>query len=409
LWDPKVAREILRVFLELQNEEGQCPQNIAHGKRPNYQISNPPLLAWALIEAAEMDDDYTLLEQLYPRLSRFHRFLYENRRKNGLFVWKHSYESGIDNSPRFTDVAEKKKYDINHLWAVDFNAWMVVQNNCLAKIANKLGLTEDSNIFMKRREELKHLINKYLWDEKTGLYYDYDYQKKELNKIPTIASLFPMFAEIPDQEQAKKIITHIRDEFTFNTLIPFPSVARNYPDFMKDCWRGAVWINTAYIGVKGLEKYGEHELAGDLAFKLVYGIAQTYRNEGSIYEFYDPDSYSLNELTRKKGNLYKQITLGGKPVKNFVGWTGLSNTMLIENVLGIRFCKNELIIQPHLPELLLGSKIAVELPYFDKIVYIQSSSNQQIDVEVTSFSDVKSVKASEIFEGKNHEILIKKS
>ncbi len=408
VWDPKIAREILRVFLELQSEDGQCPQMVRFGKKPYYEITNPPLLAWALLEAADMDDDYELLEQLYPRLSRFHRFIYENRRKNGLFVWKHSYESGIDNSPRFTDRAEKVKYDIEHLWAIDYNTWMVLQNDCLAKLAEKLGFTEDQKHFIKRREELKHLINKYMWDEKTGMYYDYDYQKKELNKIPSIASIFPLFAQIPDEDQAAKLIGHIKDEFTFNTLIPFPTIARNYPDFMKDMWRGAVWINTAYVGIKGLQKYGENELAGELAFKLVNGIAQTYKNEGSIYEFYDPDGYTLEELTRKKGNLYKQLTLGGKPVKNFVGWTGLSNTMLIEDVLGIHFYKNELILEPHLPEILLEKKIAVELPYFDKIVYIQSKKSQKIMVEVTSYSDVKSVKASEIYEGMNHEVLMKK-
>jgi glycogen debranching enzyme len=408
IWDPKIARESLRVFLELQNDEGQCPQNVTYGKRPYYKITNPPLLAWALLAAAEMDDDYELLEKLYPRLSRFHRFLYEHRRKNGLFVWKHSYESGVDNSPRFTDRAEKVKYDIEHLWAVDFNSWIVLQNDCLAKIAEKLGYTEDQKYYIKRKEELKHLINKYLWDEKTGFYYDYDYQKKELNKIPTIASIIPMIAQIPGEDQAKILIEHIKNEFTFNTLIPFPTVARNYPDFAKDCWRGAVWINTAYIGVKSLQKYGINQLASELAFKVVMGIAQTYRNEGSIYEFYDPDNFNLDELTRKKGNLYKQITLGGKPVKNFVGWTGLANTLLIEDVLGIHFYKNELVLKPHLPEILLGTKIVVELPYFDKIIFIQSKNSKKIIAEVTSYSDVKSIKASEIYTGNNHEILVKK-
>ena len=174
-------------------------------------------------------------------------------------------------------------------------------------------------------------------------------------------------------------------------------------------WIGPVWINTAYIGVKGLQKYGEFELAGQMAFKLVNGIAQTCKNEGSIYEFYDPDGYTLDELSRKKGNLYKQITLGSKPVKNFVGWTGLSNTMLIEDVLGIHFYKNELILEPHLPEELMETKISVELPYFDKIIFIQSKKTGKIVMEVTSFSDVKSVKASEIYEGNNHEVLMKKS
>jgi hypothetical protein len=36
------------------------------------------------------------------------------------------------------------------------------------------------------------------------------------------------------------------------------------------------------------------------------------------------------ELRRKKGNLWKRLTLGSKPVKNFVGWSGLANTLVME-------------------------------------------------------------------------------
>jgi hypothetical protein len=67
-----------------------------------------------------------------------------------------------------------------------------------------------------------------------------------------------------------------------------------------------------------------------------------------------------------------------------------------------------LILEPHLPEILLETKIAVELPYFDKIVYVHGKKSQKIVAEVTAFSDVKSVKASEIYEGNNHQVLVMK-
>ena len=82
------------------------------------------------------------------------------------------------------------------------NSYIVRQNETLALMAKELGKEEDAGGFQKKTEELSSLVNKMMWDEATGYYYDLDVVSGELVKIKTIASLFPLFAGIPDQKRA---------------------------------------------------------------------------------------------------------------------------------------------------------------------------------------------------------------
>ena len=103
------------------------------------------------------------------------------------------------------------------------------------------------------------------------------------------------------------------DPNEFNTPFPLPSTALNDPTFEKDCWRGPIWINTAYMAIVGMERYGYNDDAALISFKLADGIYKTYDNTGKFVEFYDPQRYDLKELSRKKGNLFKLFQNGNKP------------------------------------------------------------------------------------------------
>jgi neutral trehalase len=199
-----------------------------------------------------------------------------------------------------------------------------------------LGLYEDVEEYENFRSELIGIINANLWSEKNGFYYDVNFGRDSgFIKVASIASILPLVAGIPTPEMASKIISKIIDPRVFGTAIPFPSVARNDPSFEKDCWRGPVWMNMAYLILWGLKRYGYHSVATELALRLVHGIFGTWNDTGKFFEFYDPDSLGISELTRKKGSLWKLLTLGNRPVADFIGWTGLVNNVIVEVILGI--------------------------------------------------------------------------
>lgn len=362
---PKISEEILLPLFKYQAENGRI-SHIISIFGPD-ELTQPPVLAWAINNLQEISN----LEYFYEGLKKYNRFLYQNHRHpSGLFYWHHAYESGIDNSPRFSDVQEKEVIDTKRLAAVDLNSFIALQNKSLAQIALRLNKLNESKQFEEKYKEIKSLINSKLWDQNSGYYYDLDFEKNEFVKIRTIASFFPLFAEIPDPERVKILLNHLRDENEFNTVIPLPSVARDDPNFMKDMWRGPVWINTAYIIIKGLEIYSYHKEATDFAYKIIMGVFKLLEKRGYFYEFYDPDKPSLEDLSRKKGNLWKRITLGSKPVKNFVGWTGLVNNLLIENIIGIKKLENVIEIRPCIPDELKNSEFELNLPVFDITIKI---------------------------------------
>jgi neutral trehalase len=190
-----------------------------------------------------------------------------------------------------------------------------------------------------------------LWDQASGYYFDLDIRSDKFIKIPAISSFVPLFAGVADQNQAQQLLEHLLNPQEFATPIPFPTVARNHIEFEKDCWRGPVWINMAYLVIQGMKRYGFKQAAVTQSQSLVDGVYKTWANTGAFVEYYDPDRFDFKQLSRKKGEglfsffsasrdpwkilmhlVGKQMYLGQKPVSHFIGWTGLVNNLAIEEL-----------------------------------------------------------------------------
>lgn len=332
-WDTRIAQELLDYVFRFQRTSGMIHHAIAEilVKPLPQRATQPPLLSWATWRVFEKSQDHTWLESAYPKLKKYQDWLrLERRHPDGLYFWHDPYESGIDNSPRFANRDESFFDDTRQMAAVDMSSYIVLSLEAMENIAEELGFHDDALAFNQEREALKATINARLWDAVSGSYHDWDYRKEDFIRVHTISDLTPLVAGIPNEAQAALMVSRIMDPAKYNTLIPFPSVARDEKIFVKDMWRGPVWVNMAYLGILGMDRYGYRAEASELAHRLAGGVYATWETEGSIFEFYDPDRTDIHELHRKKGNWWKKLTLGSKPVKDFVGWSGLVNALLQE-------------------------------------------------------------------------------
>lgn len=332
-WDPSMAQKLLDYVFRFQRKSGLIHHAIAEilVKPLPQRATQPPLLSWAAWRVFEKSQDHSWLEGAYPKLKKYQDWLrLERRHPDGLYFWHDPYESGIDNSPRFANRNESFFDDTRRMAAVDMSSYIVLSLEALEHIAEELGLHDEALAYNQEREALKATINARLWDAVSGSYHDWDYRKEDFIRIHTVSDLTPLVAGIPNEAQAALMVSRIMDPTKYNTLIPFPSVARDEKLFVKDMWRGPVWVNMAYLGILGMDRYGYKAEATELAYRLAGGVYDTWETEGSIYEFYDPDRTDIRELHRKKGNWWKKLTLGSKPVKGFVGWSGLVNALLQE-------------------------------------------------------------------------------
>jgi len=241
---------------------------------------------------------------------------------------------------------------------------MILDCEALAELAALLGRDGEAENFLREAAALKRCMNEILWDEDAGLYFDRA-EDGGFIRSRTVASLMPLWAGAPDEARGRRLIAQILSPEAFNTLIPIPSVALDDPDFERDMWRGPVWLNTAFAVIEGLKRYGAHAAAAELAFRLCDGVYRTYEACGHFYEFYDPTAYGTNELFRKRGNQWKRITLGGAPVADFVGWTGLVNTLALETLFGLRVGAKGPELNPRLPQHAAGWRFCLSLPLWD--------------------------------------------
>ena len=314
-------------------KRGTYPLNIQHP-------DNPPLFAWVeydnFIVADNRDHVKNLLEKnqyLQKHFAWFDnvepgwRFLSnaEQRKRSAKIRLKkteHGYlwggiQSGMDNTPRNRD----------GLW-IDAISQQALSALYISRLAERVGLEDTAREWSLKYEDLKQTINTFYWDEEDGIYYDIHPETLEPLKVKTPASFWPMLAEVCTPEQAERMVEHITNPNTFGGERPWATVARSDPAFTTpdgNYWRGGIWLPTAYMGTKALEKYGYYKEADQAAEALLAHMLRTYKNfdPGTIWECYSP----TRDAPANHGK--KQV----RP--DFCGWSALGPiSMFIENVMG---------------------------------------------------------------------------
>jgi hypothetical protein len=247
LLDPTWGQDALLAVLEAAYDDGF----IAHMITPadTSKITQPPVLAWACWAVYQVSRDRAFLEAAYLPLCRYLGWRIEGNRLS------RSGESGMDNSSRF---------DPDGPWDhVDFNAYTVNDMAHVALIARELGKEAEAIQWQSRADALAARVNALLWDEESGFYYD-----RQVNgglfKLKSNAGLLPLWAGIPNAEQAARLVQHLLDPDEFRPPFPVPTIALDEPSYEPDMWRGPTWININNLIRLGLKRYGYDELAGQL-------------------------------------------------------------------------------------------------------------------------------------------------
>jgi glycogen debranching enzyme len=306
-------------------------------------ISQPPVHATMIVASAKLDPDreraFSFLKEIYPKLKKLHDFYFTERdpQSENLVSIVHPWESGLDNAPLWdeplaaiTDTSEwalsmQKKYDElaeqgnrpkrtyiekysylienlyknNYNWGkisgnhpfliqgVLFNSILCKSERDLGKIAEAIGY--DPYIHYEKADKLKTAINKKLYDETEGIYYNFDLVNQRHIKRDTIFSYMPLFAGIPDKDMGKRVLDTLRTHcFCIADMdcVAIPSYDMCQVDFDGEFyWRGPVWVNINWYIAQGVRQYGEAELSEWIENSLI-ALADRY----GFYEYYDPDS-----------------------------------------------------------------------------------------------------------------------
>lgn len=296
----------------------------------NERNSKPALAAWAVWEVYKVSEDKEFLKEMYPKLKEDHNWWYTNRDfdRNGIaeyggmvhrlnntpeeIILAAAWESGMDNAVRFDvegygaddvgiKVLENKNskgelvgYSINQE-SVDLNSFLYAEKIYLSNMAEVLGLSNEKKEYLASAKKVKEYVNKNMFDEKTGYYYDLQIdeignRKLLVNRGKGTEGYIPLWANLATKKEAKRVAENIMNENVMNTYLPFPTSSKDNPKYNPvKYWRGPVWLDQAYFGIIGLNNYGYKKEAKGLSVKL-FENSEGLLTDGVIRENYNPET-----------------------------------------------------------------------------------------------------------------------
>ncbi len=174
-------------------------------------------------------------------------------------------ESGWDMTPRFN------RRSLNFL-PIDLNSLLYKYEADFHKTAKILHNNTDEKIWSEAMTKRSNAINDLMWDKKSNLFYDYNYTKKKLSHIASLAGFYPLWSGMLDPKQAKKIVKSL-SFFEFKgglSTTDNPSVNLFTPYQIPMQWAYPNgWAPLHFIIIKGLQNYGYSDEARRIALKWI--------------------------------------------------------------------------------------------------------------------------------------------
>ncbi len=310
-------------------------------------ITQPPMLAEAVVRVGQKlawPERRLWYRSMWQSLLAYHQWLYHDRDPHGegLVLQVHPWETGLDNTPpwmaelhehllplwirlikkfridriinlfrrdtrsvpmdqRFSAIEavamfdiqlrlRRKAFDINKildhsLFAIEdlaYNCIFIRANSHLREIAKSLREPLPEALDKQMRRSEKTLEE--LWDPYSGQYFSRDFITHRLLKTPSIAALLPLYAGCITQERAEILVAMLKNKHAFGAKFPIPSVPLNSSWFhAKKYWQGPSWVNTNWLIIDGLNRYGFEAEA-----KSIRDSTLAMVEHWGCYEYFDP-------------------------------------------------------------------------------------------------------------------------
>ncbi|HEY4049939.1 MAG TPA: trehalase family glycosidase [Acidobacteriaceae bacterium] len=209
-------------------------------------------------------------------------------------------ESGFDITFRFGPFSGST----HHYAALGLNSLLYKYERDLADFATMLGLPQDAQEWNRQAEARKSAINKYLWNEKLGMFFDYDYTTGKQSTYVYATTFYPLWAGLASKEQAQAVDKNLG-------LLNYPGglACSTYVSGLQ--WdRPFGWAPLNWFAMAGLEKDGYTQDARRIALEFTNTVRSSFEKEGTIHEKYNVQTQTSDV----------QLIAGYKNVVGF-GWT----------------------------------------------------------------------------------------
>ena len=173
---------------------------------------------------------------------------------------------------------------------IDLTAQQAMAVEHCARMARAVGAGAEAENCEAEWRALRSLIEQRCWDDSSQFYTDCG-RDGTPQAVKTVAGLWPLLAGVPSPERAQRLAAHLSEPGEFWRVHVFAGLSADHPRYSDrgDRWRGAVWPFHNYAIIKGLERYGLHDLARRAADNHITTISHVYKETRSHWDYYAPD------------------------------------------------------------------------------------------------------------------------
>jgi alpha,alpha-trehalase len=214
-------------------------------------------------------------------------------------------ESGWDFSSRWmADGKTLSTLQTTSLVAVDLNSLLYNLERVIARSYELSSDKAQTNAYRAKASKRKAALIKYCWDNKTGCYRDYNWQRKALSTQMSIATMFPLYFNMATGMQAQRVTLLVGRKF----LQP-GGVATTLINTGQQWDQPNGWAPLQYVTVIGLRNYKQDSLAKIIAQRWMQLNINEFNKTGKLSEKYD-----IQHADAKAGG-------GEYPLQDGFGWT----------------------------------------------------------------------------------------
>ncbi len=212
-------------------------------------------------------------------------------------------ESGFDPSNRFGPF----NIDIIHYDPVCLNSLLFLSEMQTAEILAILGRASEAETWRQKATDRAERVNRLMWDEHDGLYYDYNFVGKQRRQYPFLTTFYPLWAGFATKEQAARVVKNLPLFERAGGLQTSTYVSGNQWDSPFG------WAPLQMIAVDGLRRYGYNNEADRISIKFLSLVRREFRRQGYIVEKYD--------VINSGSDVASQIHYGYSANQAGFGWT----------------------------------------------------------------------------------------
>jgi hypothetical protein len=341
------AENVMRGFRDVQagNPDGHIdPHSFAPIRGQVGDVSQLPRIFEVAYDIARRSNDVKLRGDIYELMRRYLDWWLSPAKQDA----RTGLISGI-----LEETFGEQDQSMEGIWIapqsvapVDLNVAVALGAKFTSELAASLGKKEDAQRYGRAFTGLTGAINRYLWNDEDGAYYNYDLRDRQTRRRLIVTTFDPLRLGIASPLQRDRLLKMLLDPSKFNWgRLPLTSVAMSDPNYIEArgqydgrAWWGDIWTLRNMIVVAGLEDSARPELAAELNWSTIKAF------NGNYHEFLIPS------------------TGEGQGVERY-GWSASQYIgAIVEHLFGIDFdsIEHRARIIPHIPRELYGQDIALE-------------------------------------------------